>query len=677
MAQTGYTPILLYSSSTVSAVPAVGSLTNSTLGSELAINITDGKLFYKDNTNNVQVIGWKVVPTTAGGTGLTSYAAGDLIYYASGSAFTKLPIGGSNTVLTSSGSAPQWSTSINLISLGLSGNLTFTSVGTRIFGDFSNATISNRVLFQTTTLNGNTSVGAIPLGVGNRGEFAAYSGSNPNIAIGTQLVAISTESSLRSIATGGAGYAPLTIHTGGSEQIRINTAGDVGMGITSPASKLDVNGVGTFRASASAQTINMYGRSLDNASTLQLLTYTGGSLTGYLSHTGTRMSLTNVINNQLTLGTNNIDRVWVLGSGYVGINASSPGGQLEVNGDNTTVGASNSLVQFRTVTSQAADVGAALQLGGVYQNPKFLTGFAEIAGRKENSTNGDDSGYLQFSTRQYGVSFAERMRITSAGDVGINTTSPKAAFETNGISNSPSLTAAAGIAALTTNSTVRLIFGGYTASPYGFWLQTKDNQGGGNGSGASYPLLLNPIGGLVGIGTTNPGEELHVVGQGYFTAGCYIGSNSTTDNLIDDASNGSGSATLYIGNASITTSSDRRLKRDVRDTEIDALAKVNALRVVDFTWDDPSDTSWNNKNARGRWTGLIAQEAIEQVPWAVNAPRNPETLEPLPDAKDEAGNDRFWFMEYQQMVPMLVRGMQQQQAQIETLKAQMAAIKGG
>lgn len=80
MAQTGYTPILIYSSSTAAAAPAAGSLTNSTLGSELAINITDGKLFYKDNANNVQVIGWKVVPTSAGGTGLTSFTANQVFY---------------------------------------------------------------------------------------------------------------------------------------------------------------------------------------------------------------------------------------------------------------------------------------------------------------------------------------------------------------------------------------------------------------------------------------------------------------------------------------------------------------------------------------------------------------------------------------------------------------------
>jgi len=108
MAQTGYTPILIYSSSTASNLPSASNLTNSTLGSELAINIADGKLFYKDTSNAVQVIGWKVTPTSAGGTGLTSYAAGDMLYYASGTTFTKLAIGATGRYMSSSGTAPQW-----------------------------------------------------------------------------------------------------------------------------------------------------------------------------------------------------------------------------------------------------------------------------------------------------------------------------------------------------------------------------------------------------------------------------------------------------------------------------------------------------------------------------------------------------------------------------------------
>ena len=52
MAATGYTPISLYYSTTASTAPTNTNLVNG----ELAINITDGKLYYKDNTGTVQAI---------------------------------------------------------------------------------------------------------------------------------------------------------------------------------------------------------------------------------------------------------------------------------------------------------------------------------------------------------------------------------------------------------------------------------------------------------------------------------------------------------------------------------------------------------------------------------------------------------------------------------------------
>jgi hypothetical protein len=56
MPQSGYTPIQLYSSSTTGNSPSAGNLTNDTKGAELAVNIADGKLFYKDTSNNVQIL---------------------------------------------------------------------------------------------------------------------------------------------------------------------------------------------------------------------------------------------------------------------------------------------------------------------------------------------------------------------------------------------------------------------------------------------------------------------------------------------------------------------------------------------------------------------------------------------------------------------------------------------
>lgn len=76
MAQAGFTPISLYFSTSATAVPVNTNLVNG----ELAINITDGKLYYKDNTGVVRLLASNatsspVISFSAGTTGLTPNTA--------------------------------------------------------------------------------------------------------------------------------------------------------------------------------------------------------------------------------------------------------------------------------------------------------------------------------------------------------------------------------------------------------------------------------------------------------------------------------------------------------------------------------------------------------------------------------------------------------------------------
>jgi len=64
------------------------------------------------------------VPTTYGGTGQSSYTAGDLPYYASGTSLSKLGIGTSGYVLKSTGSAPSWDAVSNVAVTTFSGGTT-------------------------------------------------------------------------------------------------------------------------------------------------------------------------------------------------------------------------------------------------------------------------------------------------------------------------------------------------------------------------------------------------------------------------------------------------------------------------------------------------------------------------------------------------------------------------
>jgi len=112
MAQTNFTPISLYYSTTASAAPTAGNL----VAGELAINTNDGKLFYKDSSGVVQTIASKAgnlnVSSFSGGTtGLTPNTAttgvvtlaGTLAAANGGTGLTS--VGTAGNVLTSNGSA--------------------------------------------------------------------------------------------------------------------------------------------------------------------------------------------------------------------------------------------------------------------------------------------------------------------------------------------------------------------------------------------------------------------------------------------------------------------------------------------------------------------------------------------------------------------------------------------
>ncbi len=98
MAQTGYTPIQLYYSTTGSAVPTSGNLASG----ELAINIADGKLYYKNSGGTVKQIAATTTGTNAqllandGSGGFSNVTVGSGLSYSGGT----LSASGGGTVTT-------------------------------------------------------------------------------------------------------------------------------------------------------------------------------------------------------------------------------------------------------------------------------------------------------------------------------------------------------------------------------------------------------------------------------------------------------------------------------------------------------------------------------------------------------------------------------------------------
>lgn len=120
------------------------------------------------------------------------------------------------------------------------GSLTLADAGARIKGDFSTATIVNRAMFQTSTVNGTTTVMAIPNGTGNAAQWNVNtSGTDPDNGSEGRLV-ISGTSGLMSIQSSRRGvgtFLPLSFYTSDVSQLNIATTGAI-----STATDLTVGG---------------------------------------------------------------------------------------------------------------------------------------------------------------------------------------------------------------------------------------------------------------------------------------------------------------------------------------------------------------------------------------------------------------------------------------------------
>jgi chaperonin cofactor prefoldin len=348
-------------------------------------------------------------------------------------------------------------------------------------------------------------------------------------------------------ASSGAGAGGIVFLTGGLTRAIIRNNGDVGIATTSPGAKLEVNGQVkiTGGSPGAGKVLTSDAAGLANWQTP--IPSAGDNL-------GNHIATQNIqLNGHYLSGDGGDEGVYVTNAGNVGIGTTTPTAKLHV--------AATTLVSvggIETVFGTAGTPGYRFMGAGVN------TGMFAPAANE-----------LAFSTNS-----ADRMRINSAGNVGIGTNSPKQKLEVSQGS----------IILSEPNSTMRYILLQRNGSEVGSLSTANGRITVGAESGfdamvqnsSAAGIIVKNSSGNVGIGMTDPSEKLDVIGTARLR-GITAGSGTTV--VVD--TNGK----LW------KQSSSKRYKTNIHNIEDDA-DKVLELRPVRFQW----------KTTGQEEIGLIAEE---------------------------------------------------------------------
>ena len=374
MAATNYTPIQLYYSTTSTNVPVNTNLADG----ELAINIADGKLFYKDSGGTVQVIATKGTGPIGGTTTQVQFNDAGALGGSSGFVYNK-----TTTTLTVS--------TLNLtnalgVSYGGTGQTTFTD-GQLLIGNTSTNSLTKSVLTAgsgVTITNGNGSITIAATGTGGTVTsvgwtggivsvanatttpaftIAGTSGGIPYFASGTTWASSAVLAANAIVLGGGAAVAPATTTTGTGVVTAIgnnvNTTGGIvtQFGVLGASALLIGGGSGTAIQSTTTGTgvITAIGNTANAASGLAVLNASGildvakggtGLASGtsggvlYYSATGTLASSAALAANAIVIGggAGVAPATTTTGTGVLtalGNNANATGGFATINGTAT------------------------------------------------------------------------------------------------------------------------------------------------------------------------------------------------------------------------------------------------------------------------------------------------------------------------------------------------------
>jgi hypothetical protein len=430
----------------------------------------------------------------------------------------------------------------------------------------------------------------------------------------------------------------MTFSTATNERMRIDSSGNLLLGTTSLTPNYD----GGIR--------------VHSASNVSNIRVSSGDKTGFdmMQDTGGTAYVLNRDNAGMNFYTNNTQRMTIDSSGDVGIGMTSPQRKFEVS----------------TANAEMSHFGQIAGTNGHY------TGIT--LGYREDNTNYRKAGIIQeqigdgaarghlhlcvdtgADNNSIDTADSKLMIHGTSGNVGIGTTSPGRVLEVSHSANSH--TPVLRLSGMSTSAYSGGLswYSGYgpketaemhstaSGSNGGEWWLNVRNQ---NSNTQTTVMAVNNVGRLrlngVSAACSGAFNVMGEVGNSYDAIQFYHNSATLVGRIRTAASS-----------TSYNTSSDYRLKENV-DYTWDATTRLKQLKPARFNFiADDTNTLVD---------GFLAHEVSSVVPEAITGTK---------DAVDGEGNPDYQGIDQSKLVPLLVKGMQEQQALIESLTARIATLE--
>jgi hypothetical protein len=238
---------------------------------------------------------------------------------------------------------------------------------------------------------------------------------------------------------------------------------------------------------------------------------------------------------------------------------------------------------------------------------------------------------------------ADRFYISGNGNVGIGTNSPLnitnfTSLQVNGVNS--------GLIMVSNNANIR---GHLYVNSGGVQIGSSSNDLVSFNTNDIEKMRITSGGSVCVRRTSSPSSAYSMAIQ----EAIMMAVSTNGNNMVNFFNQGDGYvASIVVNNSTVIygVGSDYRLKEDYKD--FNGLEKLSAIKVYDFKY----------KIDGYRMEGVIAHELQEVVPYAVTG---------VKDEKNNDGTDKIQNVDYSKIVPILVKAIQEQQAQIEELKAKI------